>query len=256
VLQRGGYTIRRLHQVFERAGHRLEIVAVDNGSRDRTGAIIADLAQQGLGVVPCRVERNEGFGHGVLTGLPLASANLVGIIPADGQVDAEDVVRLFEAALSADGKVIAKVRRRFRMDGLLRKVVSVSYNLFTRLLWPTLASIDLNGNPKIFPRAVIPLLRLESKGWLLDLEFLIKTHYLGLRVLEFNVFARMRGNGTSHVRASTCWEFFKHLLAYRFSRRLARWKSEVAECRAQSGLFAEAPVAPRQTAATADPATV
>ena len=44
--------------------------------------------------------------------------------------------------------------------------------------------------------------------------------YMGIRVLELNVFARMRGNGLSHVRMSTCWEFFKHLLVFRFSGKL------------------------------------
>lgn len=218
------YTIRRLLQAFDRGGYRLEIVAVDNGSHDRTGEILQAFAAQQQGVVYHRVEKNEGYGHGVLSGLPRARAPLVGIIPADGQVDAEDVVRLYEAAVAADGRVVAKVRRRFRMDGILRKLVSVGYNCFIRLLWPSLGSIDINGSPKILPRAILPLLRLRSKGWLLDPEIMIKTHYLGLRVLEFNVFARMRSNGLSHVRVGTCWEFFRYLMHFRLSRELADWK--------------------------------
>lgn len=219
-----GYTLHRLLQAFERAGYRLEIIGVDNGSHDRTGAILQDFAKRDSRVVPCRVEKNQGYGYGVLSGLPLCSAPIVGIIPADGQVDAEDVVRLYEAMVASGGNVLAKVRRRFRMDGLLRKVVSSGYNLFIRLLWPRLGSIDVNGSPKLFPREALPLLQLQSKGWLLDPEIMIKAHHLGLRVLEFNVFARMRGNGLSHVRMGTCWEFLKLLLWYRFSGVLTRWK--------------------------------
>ncbi len=228
------YTARRLWRAFERAGYRLEIVAVDNGSRDRTGAVLQKLADAGELITQHRVEINEGYGHGVLCGLPLASGNLLGIIPADGQVDAEDVVSLYEAAAAADGQVIAKVRRRFRMDGLFRKVVSVFYNAFVRLLWPSLNSIDINGSPKLFPRSVLPLLQLTSKGWLLDPEIMVKCHHLGLRVLEFNVFARMRGNGVSHVRVGTCWEFFKYLLRFRFSSDLSRWKRAVDGCQLTS----------------------
>ncbi len=223
-----GYTIRRLTQAFERAGYRLEIVAVDNGSTDQTGVIINELAAAGSGVVAHRIEKNEGYGNGILVGLPLGTAPIVGIIPADGQVDAEDVVRLYEAAAAADGQVIAKVRRRFRMDGAMRKVISFSYALFIRLLWPGLGSIDVNGTPKLLPRDLLPLLQLQSKGWLLDPEIMIKCHYLGVRVLELNTFARMRGNGLSHVRMSTCWEFFKYLLRFRFSSELTRWRQEVA----------------------------
>jgi len=95
-------------------------------------------------------------------------------------------------------------------------------------LWPSLGSIDVNGSPKILPTRVIPLMELESKDWFLDPEIMIKAHTMGLRVLEFNVFARLRANGASHVRASTCWEFFRNLLVFRFSKKMARWKREVA----------------------------
>jgi glycosyltransferase involved in cell wall biosynthesis len=219
-----GYTIRQLQTAFSRAGHRLELIAVDNGSTDSTGAVIGELAAQNPLVRPVRVERNEGYGYGVLAGLPLCSAPWVGIIPADGQVDAEDVVKLFEAVVATKGTAVAKVRRRFRMDGLTRTLVSTLYNLFVRLLWPRLASIDVNGTPKILPRAVVERMHLQSKGWLLDPEILIKAHYMGLRILEFNVFARMRGGGLSHVRPSTCWEFFRQLLVFRFSRRMSEWR--------------------------------
>ncbi len=219
-----GYTVQRLLAAFQRSGHQLELIAVDNGSHDRTGEIIRRLADRDPRVVPHRVEKNEGYGWGVLCGLERCTAPWVGIIPADGQIDAEDVVRLYEAVTVTDGRVLAKVRRRFRMDGPLRKIVSTSYNLFFRLLWPTMQSIDVNATPKILPRAAIPVMQLKSKGWVLDPEIMIKAHYLGLRVLEFNVFARMRGNGLSHIRAGTCWEFFRSVLRYRFSREMAEWR--------------------------------
>jgi hypothetical protein len=175
-------------------------------------------------VEPTRVPVNQGYGNGVLHGLSLSRAAWVGYIPADGQVDAEDVVRLFEAARSTNGWVVAKARRRFRLDGVARKVVSVSYNLFARLLWPRLGSIDVNGTPKLLRRDLLDRLDLQSKDWLLDPELLIKAHYLGARVIEFNVFGRVRGTGLSHVRPSTCVRFFTELLRMRFSRQLPRWR--------------------------------
>jgi glycosyltransferase involved in cell wall biosynthesis len=221
-----GYTIPQLLSAFEKAGHHLELVAVNNGSSDRTGEILNALAAKYPSLIPCRVEKNQGYGFGVLSGIPLCAAQWVGIIPADGQVDAEDVVRLYEAVAGANGKVLGKVRRRFRMDGIRRKIISITYNLFVRILWPGLGSIDINGSPKILPRDILMAMRLESKEWFLDPEIMIKSHYLGVRVLEFNVFARMRGTGLSHVRMSACWEFFWKLLYYRFSRELLRWRQE------------------------------
>jgi len=219
-----GYTIPRMLAAFDRAGYRLELIAVDNGSWDRTGEIIRDFAAKTPSVIYHRVEKNQGYGHGIVSAIPICSAPWICMIPADGQVDAEDVVRLLEAAVASGGNVLAKVRRRFRMDGLRRKIISVAYNFMVQVLWPGIGSIDVNGNPKILPRELMLGLRLQSKGWLLDPEILIKSHYLGVRIIELNVFGRMRGNGLSHVRMETCWEFFTSLLAFRFSKR---WRQEL-----------------------------
>jgi glycosyltransferase involved in cell wall biosynthesis len=219
-----GYTIPRLITAFDRAAYRLQLIAVDNGSRDGTGQILKELAATNKSVVYHRVETNEGYGNGVLSAIPLCAASLIGIIPADGQVDAEDVVLLYEAAVAAKGRVLAKARRRFRMDGPLRTSVSFAYNLLVRILWPRLGSFDVNGSPKILPRDVLISMRPKSKEWFLDPEIMIKAHYMGVRVLEFNVFSRVRNSGTSHVRMWTCWEFFWKLLYYRFSRDLSRWR--------------------------------
>ncbi|MCC6409139.1 MAG: glycosyltransferase family 2 protein [Planctomycetes bacterium] len=218
------YTIPQLVQAFAKAGHRLELIAVDNGSKDRTGEVIKAFEAQGTGVVHHRVEPNEGYGNGVLKTFAVCRAPWIGIIPADGQVDAEDVARLFEAVKHTDGMVLGKVRRRFRMDGPLRKVVSVAYNALVYVLYPRLGSIDINGSPKIIHRDVLAVMDCKEKQWFLDPEMMIKAHHLGVRVLEMNVFARMRSNGLSHVRGSTCIEFLKKLFAYRFGGALSEWK--------------------------------
>lgn len=218
------YTIPQFVQAFEAAGHRLELVACDNGSRDRTGEIIKSFVARGLPVVFHRVQTNEGYGNGVLQSIPVCSAPWIGIVPADGQVDAEDVARLFEVVKHTDGRVLGKVRRRFRMDGLVRKIISILYNGFVWILWPRLGSIDINGSPKIIHRDVLAAMGLESKQWFLDPEIMVKAHYLGVRVLEMNVFARMRSNGLSHVRAGICLEFITGLLRFKFGGALTEWR--------------------------------
>jgi glycosyltransferase involved in cell wall biosynthesis len=231
------YTISRLLNAFRKGGYTLEIVAVDNGSSDRTGEILRELAAADPAVVYHRVEVNQGYGNGILQGIPIASAPWVGSIPADGQVDAEDVVRLYEAVHLTDAWVLAKVRRRFRMDGFKRKVVSVTYNLLFRLFWPSVGSIDINGSPKLMPRQAMAAMGLKSKDWFLDPEIMIKSQALGMRVIELNVFARMRSAGVSHVKPNTCWEFLRNLLAYRCS---SRWKRELTMDRAPTQAYSAA----------------
>jgi dolichol-phosphate mannosyltransferase len=222
-----GPTVDRLFAAFAAAGYRLQVVAVNNGSTDRTGEVLRELQARHPGLLVHTVPVNQGYGNGILEGIPMAAAEWVGMIPADGQVDAEDVVRLYEAALATDGQVVAKVRRRFRLDGFMRKVVSVGYNLMVLVLWPGIGTLDMNGSPKLLRRDALRAMSLTSRQWFLDPELMIKAHYMGLRVLEVNVFARMRGTGLSHVRPSTVWEFLVELLRYRFTGLLTPWIRDV-----------------------------
>lgn len=212
-------TVTRLASVFAAEGVDVELVLVDNGSTDRTGAIIDEMIAEGLPITKVAVETNIGYGNGVLQGLAACRGVHVGFICADGQVEPADVLRVYQMCASSKTPRLVKVRRRFRMDGLNRKVVSVAYNFLTVALFGGLGSIDVNGNPKMFPREYLGPMQLRSTDWFLDAEVMIRAKQLGLEVLEFNVLAQARGGGTSNVRASTCWEFATNLLRFRFGAR-------------------------------------
>ena len=108
------------------------------------------------------------------------------------------------------------------MDGFKRKVVSTGYNLLVLALWPRLGSLDVNGTPKILPR-VVQAMDLRSTGWFLDPEIMIKAHTMGIGP-SIELLRTVAGQGVSHVRSSTCWEFLRNLLHYRFSDEIPRSK--------------------------------
>lgn len=211
-----GYTISQLVTAFDKAGHRLELIAIDNGSWDQTGAIIKDWAARTPAVIHHRVEKNQGYGHGVLSGLPRCTAPWVGINLADLPVEAQELVKLYEIAASSRTPMLFKVRRRFRMEGPVRRIVSTSYNIIVRLLFGDLGTFDINANPKILPRAYLQRMNLQSKDWFIDLELTIKAKRMGLRVFETNVFAQMNPGRASKVKPVTLWEFARNLLKFRF----------------------------------------
>jgi glycosyltransferase involved in cell wall biosynthesis len=220
-------TAGELLDVFERADVPLELVLVDNGSRDSTGAIIDQLIAEGHPVVKVTVNVNQGYGNGVLEGLKACSAPMVGYLCADGQVAAEEAVLTYQQARAASGPVLAKVRRRFRRDSWRRKMVSVFYNVGMQFLFGWLHSIDLNASPKVFPRAALASLHLESKDWFLDPELMLKAKPLGLKILERDVEGLPRAGGKSNVRYSTCLQFAKNILRYRFGSAHRTWKRSV-----------------------------
>ena len=76
-----GFSIPALVDAFAQAGIPFEVIAVDNGSTDRTGELLAGLSADGLPVTTVRVDDNIGYGNGVLQGIPHARGAWIGWIP-------------------------------------------------------------------------------------------------------------------------------------------------------------------------------
>ena len=197
-----------------------ELVLVDNGSKDGTGSEIdALITEGGYPIRKVVVTENQGYGHGVLKGLEVCTADYVGFICADEQVDAFDVARMCRTAMRSPSRRLYKVRRRFRMESFTRQIVSGIYNELTNMIFGGLRSHDLNGNPKLFPRTHYQRMNLNSKDWFLDAEVMVKAKRMDLPVFEVNVFSQMRAEGNSNVKPSTCWEFLKNLAQYRWGSK-------------------------------------
>lgn len=206
--------IRSLRETTE----DFELVLVNNGSTDHTGDIIDELISEGAPVVKETVDANQGYGYGVLRGLRRCRGRIIGFMCADGQIAPQEVARLYEFASVATTPRLFKVRRRFRMDGWQRQVVSTIYNLTARVLIGDLGTMDINANPKMLPREYLEQMNLQSKDWFLDAEVMLKSKQLGLGVFELNVLGQMRLEGASHVRSAAVWEFIVNLLKYRLTR--------------------------------------
>jgi glycosyltransferase involved in cell wall biosynthesis len=216
-----------LIEVFAKEGVSLELVLVDNGSRDQTSAVIDEFITQGLPVVKAVVPINQGFGFGILTGFKKCNGKYVGYLCADGQVKAEDVFRIYRAAAESSSPTMAKVRRRFRQDSWIRKLISVFYNGTMLLLFPGISTLDVNGNPKIVSAEVFGWIAPSSQDWFLDAEFMLKARHLKLNVIEINVPGQLRQAGKSNVRMRTVVEFMKNILRARFGRDWTNWAATV-----------------------------
>lgn len=214
------HTVCELADCFGRHQIDVELVVVDNGSRDGTGHVIDDLIREELPVTKVVVHTNCGYGNGVLTGFKACRGRYVGITASWAQVEALDVLRVYNLAARSRPNTLVKVRRRFRLDGILRKVTSILYNFSMPLIFGRLGSIDINGCPKIIRREHLNSMALHSRDWFLDAEIMIKAKRLGLDVLEINVFAQQRAGGSSHVNAATCWEFVVNIIKVRLFKTL------------------------------------
>src|SRR5438477_12055053 len=86
---------RELAQALDARGISFQLLVVDDGSRDRTPAILRELAQQDARVAGLRLSRNFGHQEGISIGLQHAHGRAVAIMDADLQDRPSDLLALY-----------------------------------------------------------------------------------------------------------------------------------------------------------------
>jgi len=205
--------VKKLYQVLKEAEIDFELVLVNNGSTDKTGEILNQLKESYSNIKIISVFPNQGYGWGIINGLAKAEGNFLGYLAGDGQIKPHDVVRVYQA-LNSQPIDFAKVIRVIRKDGLIRKIISRFYNLLFYLIFG-IYDPDVNGTPKIFKKEILKKMKLKSKDWFIDAEFILKVKKLKLKGVQVPVEFLSRKKGKSHVKLSSIIEFLKNMIKYR-----------------------------------------
>jgi len=205
--------LRELHRALERHAPRFEIVAVDDGSRDGSGAELDRLAAGLPGVRVIHFERNRGYGHALRAGFDACTLDLVFFMDSDGQFDPDELALLLAAIGRADLVVGHRVGRT---DGALRDVLSRGYNwLVHRALGVRVR--DVNCAFKLMRRAPLAALALAEGGYVVNAELLAKAARAGLTIAEVGVTHRPRTAGRTKTRLSDIPRAAHRLLTLRRS---------------------------------------
>lgn len=86
-------TVQHLHLELEIHHIPHEIIAVDDGSRDRTWAILEELCAKVPALRPVRNDGLHGFGRAIIRGIDAVRGDAVVVMMADESDDCRDVVR-------------------------------------------------------------------------------------------------------------------------------------------------------------------
>lgn len=175
---------------------RFEIICVDDGSRDATGAIADRLAADHPDVV--RVVHhpvNEGYGAALRSGFGAARHDLICFTDGDRQFRVADLGRLLDRLAGPDAPDAVLGFREKRADPRLRIAYAKAYRWCLRLFFG-LGVRDPDCACKLFRRRALDGVRLESSGAFLSAEMLIKVQARGGRLAEVAVPHHPRVAGT------------------------------------------------------------
>jgi glycosyltransferase involved in cell wall biosynthesis len=175
-----------------------EIIAVNDGSRDRTAAIADELTARHPGIVRAvHHPTNYGYGAALRSGFGAARYDLIAFTDGDRQFQVVDVGRLTARLVELDAPDVVVGFRIKRADPLIRTIYAKAYRLANRLFFG-LQVTDVDCACKLVRREALDGLRVESDGAFFSAELLIKLRAAGRSVVEVGVphYPRTAGSPT------------------------------------------------------------
>jgi glycosyltransferase involved in cell wall biosynthesis len=213
--------VDEIDSVLRTIGRDYEIIIVDDGSTDDTGAIADRLARENLRLRVAHHGVNKGLGEVYLTGFALAQGDLITFFAADGEIPAV-TIKEFTPLMDKADMVLGYLPRR--KASLFAKSLSKAERM---LLWLLFGSFPKFQGVFMLRRTLLSQLELRSRGrgWTVVMELIIRASRGGYRIVSAPTEMRPRMSGKSKVKnLATICDSLRQVFALRryLGKRQAR----------------------------------
>lgn len=197
-----------------------EVIVVNDGSTDQTGAIVSKLSRQNPRVVLVNHQSNRGYGAAVKSGLAAARYDWIFFTDSDRQFHFEELAGFVRLTPKYD--LIMGYRKK-RMDPFHRVFVAqVLLKIWNFVLFG-LTVRDVDCAYKLFRRELLKTITLRTESAITISEFIIKAKLAGYRIKQLPVshYPRLYGSQTGgnwRVIARAAIESFKLFKEIRFKQ--------------------------------------
>jgi len=206
---------------LERDGVAWQLFLINDGSRDRTGAIMVDYAKRYPGNIRVR-HHDQALGIGVAfhEGLAQTDTDAIAWFPADGENHPDNIVQFLP--LLSEFDIIIPYTANVKERSVLRQLLSRSYMAIIRTSF-SLTLRNTNSNV-IYRRSTLEGLKLTSTGFFFQTEALTKTIRKGCSYREVPIAVSPRLSGSSKALTlrsfgSVVRDFFQLLFDVYFCRQ-------------------------------------
>ena len=195
-----------------------EVILVDNGSTDQSAQVLEQLLPHYPGCRAIRVDQNQGYGFGILSGLRASQASILGWTHADMQTDPVDAVKGLQFFEMHGEAVFVKGMRYGRPFSDM--VFTGGMSLFESALLGTFMW-DINAQPTMFSRAFFDTWRDAPHDFSLDLYAYYMAQTQHLQIHRFPVQFAKRAHGISHwnINFASKRKFIQRTINYSLTLR-------------------------------------
>lgn len=196
-----------------------EIVVVDDGSDDRTAALVHEIEENDCRIRLLRHECNRGYGSAVSTALQAANGDLVMMMDSDGQFNLLDLPPFLAAIDQHDLAVGYRYRRAEKQ---LRRFNGWAWTQLVRHVLKVPVR-DLDCAFKLFRRDLVEDIEFSSTGAAINAEMMAQCFRRGARIIELPVtHSRRYGGAETGANLGVIARAFKEL------PRLRRYRTDLA----------------------------
>lgn len=171
-----------------------EVVAVDDGSADKTSKILEELKLLYNNLKIIHHFNNKGYGAALISGIKNSEKDLVLIMDADRQFDISEVSKFVPYIGNFD--IVAGFRIK-RNDPGYRYILGVFFNWLSNMIFG-ISTKDINCGFKLFRADLIRGMNLVSDGALINAEIMFLSKKMEARIKEIGVghYPRLYGRQT------------------------------------------------------------
>lgn len=202
-----------------------ELILVDNGSTDQTAQVLQQELERSELVFArtLKIPQNQGYGHGIFTGLQAAQGEFIAYSHADMQCSPADVFKAYHKLVTQPEPTQTLVKgKRVKRDFSASLVTTGMAWLASAVLLTSLT--DINAQPKVFHRSYVAKLSRPPVGFQFDLYVLYQARRAGLPIMTVPVVFGERVHGQSKWAANifsryrTIWATVLYIFRLRFGR--------------------------------------
>jgi glycosyltransferase involved in cell wall biosynthesis len=171
-----------------------EVIVVDDGSPDHTGALLDEMARSFPWLKVVHHPKNRGYGGALRTGFETASKELVFYTDGDAQYDPREMKALWSSL--SPGVDFVNGYKISRNDPLHRVVIGKLYHLFVKVTFG-LRLRDVDCDFRLMRRSVFDKVVLTRSSGVICVELMKKVQDHGYRIAEVPVHHYHRSYGKS-----------------------------------------------------------
>ncbi len=222
-----------------------EVIVVNDGSQDRTEAILEEIAATDPHLRVIHHATNQGYGAALVSGFEASCKDLVFFMDADGQFDIRDLERFFPLLERYDAVLGYRIKRQ---DTWMRKLNALGWKLLVRLVFDVQVR-DVDCAFKLYNGNFFREHRLETRGAMINTEILYKFTRAGYTYTQLGVHhLPRRGGKATGAKPIVILRAFRELFTFAW-----KWRREEKQARREAKEIKQGQSLPRPAVSMHEP---